>query len=104
SDADDGGWRDSGDVGKRLKSTSGWYSNGNGDNSSGFNALPGGHRYDGGGFDALGYYADFWSSTEGGDSGVLLGIWVRNLDYGSDGVSRGICSRRSGFSIRCLKN
>ena len=42
-----------------------WYAPNTGaTNSSGFTALPGGHRYDFGGFCGLGYYAYFWSSTE----------------------------------------
>ena len=41
SDADATEWRGS-DQGEKMKSTSGWYDNGNGTNSSGFNALPGG--------------------------------------------------------------
>jgi uncharacterized protein (TIGR02145 family) len=33
-------------AGGKMKSTSGWYNNGNGSNSSGFTALPGGRSYD----------------------------------------------------------
>ncbi len=40
-DADGAGPR-GGNVGKKMKSNSGWYNNGNGTNSSGFSALPGG--------------------------------------------------------------
>jgi hypothetical protein len=35
-------WRYSGNVGRKLKSTSGWLHDINGDNSVGFNAIPGG--------------------------------------------------------------
>ena len=58
-----------GDNGKELRSTTGWYENGNGTDSSGFSALPGGYRskfeYDNNDFVAVGYVSWWWSSTEG---------------------------------------
>jgi len=100
TDADILGLRLIGAVGRKLKSTSGWLNNGNGDNSSGFNALPGGDRISGGGFYFLGIYADFWSSTENGPSDA----WYRALSYVGDGVSRFSLYRSSGLSVRYLKN
>ena len=47
----------------KLKSSSGWNSDGNGTDSFGFSALPAGGR-DNGGYDYEGYGAYFWSSTE----------------------------------------
>ncbi|MFC2122053.1 fibrobacter succinogenes major paralogous domain-containing protein, partial [Bacteroidota bacterium] len=84
SDADDNGWeRDSGNVGIKLKSTSGWDDYGSGDNSSGFAALPGGGRYTmtWGNF---GNYAHFWSSTEK----RYPYAWCRYLNSYFDGVGR----------------
>ena len=53
------------DEGDKLKSHSGWVDNGNGSNSSGFNALPGGWgTSSNGGFGPLGGSAYFWSSSE----------------------------------------
>jgi uncharacterized protein (TIGR02145 family) len=49
-----------------MKSITEWSENGNGDNSSGFNALPGGFRSELGDFDGLGDGASFWSSSEAG--------------------------------------
>jgi len=99
SDADDDGLRNSGDVGRKLKSISGWNDNGNGDNSSGFNAFPGGYRTCIGSFLSLGYNARFWSSSPD----VSSNAWARNLYYNSDGVSWDSYLRRYGFSVRCLQ-
>jgi len=57
-------------AGVALKSTKGWDEGGNGTNSSGFNALPGGQRRpDGSGnvlMASLGYW---WTSTPTGEKG-----------------------------------
>ncbi|TRZ52035.1 hypothetical protein D4S03_04080 [bacterium] len=71
-------------AGGKMKSTSDWYKNGNGSNSSGFTALPGGYRYLYGYFYTLTYAADFWSSTEG--SSTLA--WGRYLGYDHENVYR----------------
>lgn len=89
-------------VGKHLKSTSGWFENGNGDNSSGFSALPGGYRSDFGEYDHLGKYGNFWTSTEYG-----IGDWgskFRLLYYEEDWVYRSNTYKDTGFSVRCLKD
>jgi uncharacterized protein (TIGR02145 family) len=99
ADADASGLRESGDIGRKLKSISGWFDNGNGDNSSGFNAVPGGVAYSGG-FGNLGDYAVFWSSTEEAASDA----WSRDLVYNDDGVYRSSNGRGTGFPVRCLKN
>jgi uncharacterized protein (TIGR02145 family) len=51
-------------AGKKLKSTSGWYDNGNGTNEYGFSALPGGYGNSGGNFYNAGNYGNWWSATE----------------------------------------
>jgi uncharacterized protein (TIGR02145 family) len=63
SEAPTDGSRLSGEVGRKLKSKYGWLNNGNGNNSSGLNILPGGHRFIANGFENLGYYSYFWSSS-----------------------------------------
>ncbi len=97
-------WDDTGlrgfDAGFHLKSTTGWNSNGNGDDSFGFAALPGGARSQNGGFTSLGYHALFWSSAEGSGSYPLY----RDLHYYDDGVSRYINYETYGFSARCLQD
>jgi uncharacterized protein (TIGR02145 family)/uncharacterized repeat protein (TIGR02543 family) len=50
-------------AGTKLKSTSGWYNNGNGTDEYGFSALPGGMGM-GGSFDGAGCYGSWWSATE----------------------------------------
>ena len=98
SQADNGGWRGT-DEGKKMKSTSGWKNNGNGTNSSGFNALPGGARGIDGSFDGLGSFGDWWSSSEGFDTYA----WNRYLDY-SDQVYRDDHDEAGGFSVRCVRD
>jgi len=94
------GIRTTGDVGKKLKSTSGWYDDGNGDNSSGFNALPGGSQYSGNIFSYMGKYGYFWTSSSLSQSYA----WYRYLLYDKDGVSRGTNKPARGYSVRCIKN
>jgi uncharacterized protein (TIGR02145 family)/uncharacterized repeat protein (TIGR02543 family) len=52
-------------AGRKLKSQSGWYNNGNGTDEYGFSALPGGYGNSGGYFNNAGYYGYWWSATEG---------------------------------------
>jgi len=88
------------DQGKKLKSTSGWNENGNGTDEFGFSALPGGSRdFYRGVFGSMGYFADFWTTTEVN----LDWAWVRGISYSSDGVNRHV-SKRSGYSVRCVKD
>jgi len=55
----------SGQEGTALKSTSGWYDNGNGTDIYGFTALPGGSRYySDGTFNNAGYEGYWWTPTE----------------------------------------
>jgi len=70
-----------------------------GDNSSGFTALPAGYRSDDGGFDRLGDGAGFWSSSES-DPGHS---WGRYLGSGGTEVDRNGGSQANGFSVRCLR-
>ena len=99
SEADDTGWRGT-DEGEKMKSTSGWNTNGNGTNSSGFNALPGGYRSSNGSFYNLGNSGYWWSSSE--TSGT--NAWYRHLYYDNDQVYRGSYVKTYGFSVRCLKD
>ncbi len=87
------------DEGVKMKSTSGWNNNGNGTNSSGFNALPGGGSYNGT-FITLGNYGRWWSSSE--YSGTYA--WYRGLWCNSGKVNRYSNEKTIGFSVRCLKN
>ncbi len=105
SDADQIGWRGT-DEGGKLKEdgTTHWDSpNIGATNESGFSALPGGYRhyYDDGMFYSIGYGGYWWSSTEYNTSYA----WRRVLYHGDSSVYRGSdSSKRSGFSLRCVKD
>ena len=98
-DLDNEIWRYSGDVGMKIKSISGWANNSNGDNSSGFNALPGSFRQSYGGFDTIGYYEQFWSSTIVGSD-----AWIRYVTSGLNAICRPLVNLKYGYSIRCIKD
>jgi uncharacterized protein (TIGR02145 family) len=91
--------RTTGDIGKKLKSASGWFEDGNGDNSSGFNARPGGSRNANGRFGSIGMRAIFMTATAGGSSFNFS----RGLTNDSHGISRGTGSYGLGLSARCIK-
>jgi len=100
---DDIYWRGT-DQGDQMKSTNGWNNNGNGNNSSGFTALPSGFRGGNiyGPFLDLGNSCAFWCSTEFDASNS----WYRFLheQYGSGGVYRNYVDKKNGQSVRCLKD
>jgi uncharacterized protein (TIGR02145 family) len=92
-------------AGKKMKSKSGWpkiinKKSGNGDNSSGFNGLPGGYCDLDGDFDDITGYGDFWSSSESNPSDA----WSRNLYYYNTKVLRYYNNKNNGFSVRCLRD
>jgi len=99
-DADEVRWRLTGAVGTKLKSGSGWDSDGNGNNSSSFDALPGGSRGDNGGYGGIGIYCNFWTASTGPRSLPIN----RFLSFNKSGVSRYAFSSSLGFSVRCVKN
>ena len=87
-------------AGTKMKSTSGWNENGNGTNSSGFNGLPGGYRNDDGTFPAIGYFGEWWSSTENSTNFA----WYHNLDYPNGDVTSDYDDKGDGFYVRCLRD
>ncbi len=101
SEAEDINWRGT-DEGKKMKSTNRWNNNGNGTNSSGFNALPGGYRASGGLFFNLGNNGIWWTSSSSDDSDTWA--LVRKLDYNHAQVYRIYSYATQRFSVRCLKN
>lgn len=86
-------------AGTQKKSSNGWKDNGNGSNSSGLAALPGGYRFPDGSFYAIGNYCHWWSSSEFN----TINAWYSNL-YGDGGVERDSCPKRYGYSVRCLRD
>jgi len=101
ADIDTEGARASGQVGDKMKSHTGWPEGGNGSNSSGFAALPGGFTFPSGGFGNSTHQAQFWSSTENEDLSLS---WTRRLNWSGVGIDRVASTRSRGYSVRCLKD
>lgn len=83
-----------------MKSTSGWSDGGNGNNSSGFNALPGGFcepQY--GKFLCLTLDTYFWSTTTFASGALGLGLHYDFTSFRPINMFR-----RQGISVRCLKD
>ncbi len=100
------GYEDSGsDIAKSMAAKSGWATDatagnvGNdqaSNNSSGFSALPSGHRqFTGNAFAGAGVYVDWWSSTAN---------YYRSMHTAGNSVTRNAYPERSGFAVRCLKD
>jgi uncharacterized protein (TIGR02145 family) len=87
-------------AGIKMKSTSGWYESGNGNNSSGFSALPGGFRYINGSFSDISKVGNWWSSSESDTSNAVS----RFLNYYNADVFNYNSDKQNGFSVRCLKD
>ena len=99
-------------AGEALKSVNGWNEDGNGTNSSGFNALPGGQRTTNGNYRILGFLGIWWSSTPTGEEGKA---WIWNLHYGGPSSVKPLKSNKSkvfrfdadilgGLSVRCVQD
>lgn len=89
------------DQGSQMKSTSGWINNGNGTNTSGFTALPGGVRnHTTGAFMNEGYLTGFWSSTENSQEQAFY----RYLFGDQVKVGRDFLVKSAGKYIRCIKD
>lgn len=98
-------WDDSGyrgfDVGKRLKTTSGWDDDDNGTDAFGFSSLPSGDRnYYDGNFNHLLNMTKFWTSEEHNDNNA----WGRYIEGGYDGMGRYQSNKDNGYSVRCVKD
>jgi uncharacterized protein (TIGR02145 family) len=87
-------------AGFKMKGTTGWTNNGNGNDSSGFNGLPGGYC------DADGYFFNitdygFWWGSSIDFSGIPLNLY---LSYFEKKVLKYYTSKNKGLSVRCLKD
>ncbi len=89
------------DAGTNLKTTSGWYGNGNGTDLFGFSGMPGGYRDYRGYFDGVGFTSFWWTSTALDNE-----AWYRGLDYSGPEVYRNDCNYDEvfGFIVRCLRD
>ena len=88
------------DPGTQMKFTTGWNEGGNGNNSSGFEAHPGGYRSDFGAFYAQGGGCIWWTSSKATKSSV----WYRGIDYNFNDLGRHDSNKTFGFSVRCLRD
>ena len=86
--------------GKKMKSKDGWSNDGNGDNSSGFNGLPGGSCDNDGDFYSITGYGNWWSSSEN----YTDNAWSRFLYRYKSRVTRYNHFKNYGFSVRCLRD
>ena len=91
-------------AGGKMKSTGTQYwqsPNTDATNESGFSGLPGGLRsHIDGTFIQYGYIAFFWSA----ESGSATSTWDRRLFNDDGDVDRGFTDKRSGCSVRCLRD
>jgi uncharacterized protein (TIGR02145 family) len=89
-------------AGGKMKSITGWSNQNTGaTNESGFSGLPGGNRTNNIGiFYSDGISGSWWSSEEN-ISGFALN---RNLSYDLGSANSGSNNKRSGFSVRCLRD
>lgn len=96
-------------VGKLLKSTSGWFKNGNGTDAVGFKALPAGYMSAAetdsekavGKFDGIGGYAHIWSATADPEEPTFAQYLY--LDFSSDAARISSFSAADARSVRCVR-
>jgi len=69
-------------------------------NSTGFTALPGGYRYYNGVYNAGKRYGYWWTSTETNTVNAV----ARDLYYGYTNIDKINSDKRTGASVRCIKD
>jgi uncharacterized protein (TIGR02145 family) len=103
-------------AGEKMKNIRGWSMNGNGNNSSGFSALPGGNREQGK-FTLSSEFGFFWSSTQASNTIAentdetwamepnCNFSWYNELSCTDSKVHSAWCysNKRCGYSVRCVK-
>ena len=87
-------------AGNKMKSNNGWDENGNGTNSSGFTAIPGGYRNHEGYYTNISKNGLFWTSTEFSSTNA----WFRNVIGNIPDVYNPNYGKDFGLSVRCLKD
>jgi uncharacterized protein (TIGR02145 family) len=86
-------------AGVKLKVTSSNSPAWDGNNTSGFSALPAGYSVSGTS-NGVGTDASFWTATEYNATRA----WLRNLDTGDAQSNRDYYNKTLGFSVRCVKD
>jgi uncharacterized protein (TIGR02145 family) len=98
-------WHDWELAGRNLKSTSGWNWNdgdnasGNGTDTYGFSALPGG-RCHGSHFGNAGLYGHWWAAEEYGSDDA----YFRYVHYDDDGLYEYAFAKSLAYSVRCVRD
>lgn len=90
-------------AGSKLKETGTqhWESpNTDATNETGFTALPGGYRSNGGTFYSIGSTGNWWTSSAKDE----IYVWNRRMNANLSNVSRGNSNKNFGFSVRCIKD
>ena len=90
-------------AGSKLKETgtTHWPSPNTGaTNETGFTALPGGYRSNGGPFDSIGNYCLWWSASEFSATDA----WYRYMFHNYSFVNRLNLSKEMGYSVRCVRD
>lgn len=85
------------EEGTKLKSVAYWKENGNGTNSSGFNALPGGSKNS-----QLGEYGYWWTATP--DTSYIQGSYLFFLGADMNYLDWRTFSWQTPLSVRCVKD
>jgi uncharacterized protein (TIGR02145 family) len=88
-------------AGKEMKSNKDWEKDGNGNNKSGFNALPGGYRQFNGNFLYSGTLGYWWRVDK--ESPNIYYNYI-SLSSRSSNVEIHYNFNQSAFSVRCIKN
>ena len=86
--------------GIKLKAKSGWGHNGNGSDAYGFSALPGGIRDERGTFHSINFMGIWWSVTA---FNTNLAVY-RDLRHDISYVGKSSYNKKSGFSVRCVRD
>ena len=87
-------------AGTKLKSSFGWYKDGNGTDAFAFSALPAGYRNFSEKYTEEGENAYFWSSSQDN----RLDVYFMLMGYDYNIVTLGYINEYIGFSVRCLKD
>lgn len=90
-------------AGGKMKHIDHWRSPNTGaTNESGFSALPGGDRYNGGYFSEITRSVNYWSSTE---SNIINDAYIWILNYDNSELSNGYYfGSDSGYYVRCVRD
>lgn len=90
-------------AGKMLKTTSGWFSSGNGTDAYSFAALPAGYGDMADELEGVGSYACFWTATASSDRNDSA--IARGLEYNNDKMKQYQYEfKTANLSVRCVKN